>query len=1182
MTTEFPPSSRNLSANVTEGTSEINGTRIFNDNDTHNTNGANGKMSRDKSENLLAVDANPTATNDRTPPPNTDTDPKMTVTQPTRFRWLQWLSNFKLGQKQLISILATELIAVVGLVGAGSFLIITNGRSELAEQAKSELALQETEYNIKIDQMGLGFRNQSNNSALVDVAQLYAEGESPSTAAIAATRQLLENTLETYQIEYATLVGDDLRIIASANGDRAGEKFDPQGLVGTVLQNPRQVKVSAIVSQAELQNEQPSLPTNFSGEDALIRYTLTPITDPTSGTALGVLVSGDIVNGKPAIVENTLNSFETGYSAIYQYQADGGFTLATSLNIPDGGAAAANISLETSDLLEQATAADGEVVSGRAPIGDETYTLAAKAIENFNGEPVAILVRGTSEASLNALVSHSLKLQLGVAAIALTGSMILAQLLGRSILKRVKNLHQAAWQFGMGDRSVRADIFSTDELGQVAQSFNQLADNITNSEALLQQQKERQGANANRARLLADLTTRIRQSLDPATIVDTAVEGIKGVLAVDRVLFYRFNTDLTSGEITSEAVDRPWKQAKGSTIEDPLTPEALARYRTGQVTYMENREQAKISHCHCEILERLEVKANMVAPLSVGDALLGLLCVHKCSAPHKWEPEEIDLLQQLAVQISAALTQARLLTEQRKTVARERQLAEITGLIRQSLDEESIFATSVEGLREVLNVDRMLIYRFSSDFKSGEITAESVVGDWVRAKGTLIEDPLTPEDLERYYTGHVTYREDRNNEHEAGAITHCHCAILERLQVQANMVAPLFVGDNLIGLLCAHQCSGPRRWDELEINFVKQVAIQLGFAVEQARLFSQTQALSEEHLLREQELQAQLVQLLTDVEGASQGDLTVRADVTAGEIGTVADFFNAIVESLRQIVIKVKQSAELVNVSVGENEGAVESLAQDALKQAEEVTHILTPLDQMTRSIQQVADSAQQTALVANNASSTAETSGQAMDLTVQNILNLREIIGETSKKVKRLGESSQQISKVVSLINQIAMQTNLLAINAGIEAARAGEEGQGFAVVAEEVGELAARSADATQEIERIVETIQRETVEVVDAMEQSTTEVVAGTRLVEDAKQNLSRILEVSMEIDELAQSVSEATVSQVEVSETVTYLMQDIAQVSRRTSESSLQISDSLRQTINVARALQESVGMFKTGE
>ena len=180
---------------------------------------------------------------------------------------------------------------------------------------------------------------------------------------------------------------------------------------------------------------------------------------------------------------------------------------------------------------------------------------------------------------------------------------------------------------------------------------------------------------------------------------------------------------------------------------------------------------------------------------------------------------------------------------------------------------------------------------------------------------------------------------------------------------------------------------------------------------------------------------------------------------------------------------------------------------------------------------------------------------------------------------MKRLGESTQQISRVVSLINQIAMQTNLLAINAGIEAARAGEEGQGFAVVAEEVGELAARSAAATKEIEQIVENIQRETSDVVRAMEVGTTQVVEGTRIVEDAKLSLNQILDVSVQIDSLVQSISNATASQVETSQTVSDLMKAIAKVSQRTSDSSRQVSESLQQTVEISQHLQATVGTFK---
>jgi methyl-accepting chemotaxis protein len=388
--------------------------------------------------------------------------------------------------------------------------------------------------------------------------------------------------------------------------------------------------------------------------------------------------------------------------------------------------------------------------------------------------------------------------------------------------------------------------------------------------------------------------------------------------------------------------------------------------------------------------------------------------------------------------------------------------------------------------------------------------------------------------------------------------------------------------------MIAHHCSAAHKWQQFEIDLFMQLATQVGVAVNQARLLEQleqarvaAEAVSLEQRQQKENLQHQLVELLSDVESVSQGDLTVRAEVTAGEIGTVADIFNAIVESLRQLVTQVKTAATQVNVSVGENAGAIRQLADEAFKQAEEITHTLDSVEQMSLSIQAVADSARTAAIVARTASTTAEAGGAAMNRTVQSILNLRSTVSETALKVKRLGESSQQISKVVFLINQIALQTNVLAINASIEAARAGEEGRGFAVVAEEVGQLAAQSGAATKEIEQIVENIQRETLEVVRAMELGTTQVIAGTEMVEDTKKSLGQILDVSRQIDQLVQSISTATVSQARTAEVVTKLMKQIANVSERTSDSSRQVSGSLQLTVEVAQQLQAEVGAFKVG-
>lgn len=1111
----------------------------------------------------------------------TTIDSEVVITHKARLGWMQWFNNLTVRQKQLTGLFTSEVISVLGLVGVGSFLIISSGRSQLLNQAQAELAVTDIEYNIKIDQMGFGFRGQSDNRAIIDVAAAYANGQTMSPDAIATVQQILENEIRARNIEYATLVGNDRTILANANRDRQGQVFDPDGLVGTVLQNPRQIKATAIVSWDELSNENPPLPDGFANQDALVRYTITPVNDPATGEVVGALVSGDIVNGKDVIPRRAIAPFGNGYSALYQLQADGDMALATSLYAQDNSdltQAAVNVGLDNPALLEQALANPGQEIGRRDRINGRTYTLAAKAIPDFNGQPVAVMVRGTSETALDALIGGSLRLQLLIALLALGADVVLAALLGRSMLRPMKNLQHAAWKFGMGDRQSRASVFSTDEVGQVAQVFNQLADNVAQSETLLRRQSEKEREATARATLLADLTGRIRQSLNEDIILNTTVAGLRDVLGVDRMLVYRFYSDYKTGVVSAESVERGWKRAMGQNIEDPLTPEALDRYYAGRVTTMDDRSRADLAPCHCDILEKLEVQANIVAPLLVGEELIGLLCAHQCDRPRQWTADEIDLVQQVAVQVGYALSQARLLRQQELNVARERQLNEIVARLRESLEREQIYRAAVIETRRTLTTDRVVVYKFDETWQ-GTFVAESVEQGWPAALTSTLLDPCFKEKyIEQYRQGRV---QALSNIYEAG-LTECHIKQLEQFGVKANLVAPIVVNEELMGLLIAHHCSGPRLWEGTEVSFFRQVAIQLGFALEQAQLFEQTQTLSEERRQKQEALQMQLVELLSEVEGASHGDLTVRADVTAGEIGTVADFFNSIVESLRQIVTKVKTSAEQVNASLGENEGEIQALATEALRQADEVTQTLTSVEKMTASIQQVAASAQQAAAVANNASATAETSGKAMDLTVQNILSLREIIGETSKKVKRLGESSQQISKAVSLINQIAMQTNLLAINAGIEAARAGEEGQGFAVVAEEVGELAARSAEATKEIERIVETIQRETAEVVDAMDQSTTEVVTGTRLVEDAKHSLSRILDVSQQIDQLVQSISAATTSQVEISETVTQLMQAIAQESEHTSKSSLKISSSLRQTVDVAKSLQEAVGTFKTGE
>jgi len=339
------------------------------------------------------------------------------------------------------------------------------------------------------------------------------------------------------------------------------------------------------------------------------------------------------------------------------------------------------------------------------------------------------------------------------------------------------------------------------------------------------------------------------------------------------------------------------------------------------------------------------------------------------------------------------------------------------------------------------------------------------------------------------------------------------------------------------------------------------------------------QSASQQERERSEALQRELISLLSDVEGAVSGDLTVRAQITAGEIGIVADFFNAIVESLRDVVTQVKQATLQVNTSVNTNNESIRNLADEATLQSEQLNEALQSVQQITESIQQVASSAQEAADASNEAAATAEVGSIAIAQSASSILQLRQTVAETTKKVKRLGEASQQISKVVVLIDQIALKTNMLAVNASIEAARAGEEGRGFAVVAEEVGALAAQSATATKEIARIVETIQRETTEVVESMEASTLQVVEGTDKVEDARKSLVQIVEVAKKVNELFQGISIATTSQVATSQSVKLVMENLSTQSQKSSETSREVSIALQETANVASKLQASVETFK---
>ncbi len=322
-----------------------------------------------------------------------------------------------------------------------------------------------------------------------------------------------------------------------------------------------------------------------------------------------------------------------------------------------------------------------------------------------------------------------------------------------------------------------------------------------------------------------------------------------------------------------------------------------------------------------------------------------------------------------------------------------------------------------------------------------------------------------------------------------------------------------------------------------------------------------------------------ILRLLDEMGDLADGDLTVTATVTEDITGAIADSVNYSIDALRNLVEQINSTTLQVSSAAQETQATTAHLIDASEHQSQQIGEVTSAMSQMAASVEQVSESASQSSEVAQQSVELAIQGNTAVKKSIDGMSTIREQIQETSKRIKRLGESTQQIGEIVELIDDIAEQTNILSLNAAIQATMAGEAGRGFAVVADEVQRLAERSSNATKQIDTLVRTIQSDTREAVNSMEQSTAEVVSGAELSQGAGTALEQIEAVSHQLAELIDNITENAKQQATAAVSTSDTMNIIQEITIQTSTGTNESAESIGRLSELTNELRKSVSGFK---
>jgi GAF domain-containing protein len=624
-----------------------------------------------------------------------------------------------------------------------------------------------------------------------------------------------------------------------------------------------------------------------------------------------------------------------------------------------------------------------------------------------------------------------------------------------------------------------------------------------------QAEQDAQQSLSQKSQALTAAVDQLRCASSQVDILEVAVDRLREILACDRVLVYCSNED-SERRVIAESVQLGFASALDSTIADPLfVAKYLEPYERG-VRVIEDVQQTGGSPADLQQFSIYAIQAMMAVPLMVQGERFGFVVAHNCSEPRAWQPSEIDLFHQLTTQVGCALDLAQTASERndlKDKVALEAQwrgtFEQTTRLIHESLAADEILEAAVIETRRVLACDRVVVYSLNLEHQ-GVIISESAAPGCQRALGRTIIDPcFEAKYIEMYTDGRVRAV---NDIHTAN-LSPCYVEQLEQLNVKANLVAPVIRESQLMGLLVAHQCSDARDWKELEIRWFTQIAVQVGYALDNANFKQQAEQKAQTLYQEQAGVQAAVSQLL------QEGKVTLETLSTGSAahldtIGAVVDQLQAVADASRQMAAKAQKAEQ-------ERQGVSQTLKSG-------YTSVNQAVDVMT---------------------------------------GIQETVANSSSTVEELGTVVQNIAQIVNLINEAAEPMGQLAINLSISSGRSGDQGA-MVETTETVLACARQVTAAAAQLQPLMAKMEQDAQTIMGAMEMGTEQAVVGTELARQTRHHLNQLTTYEDALTALLRKLVDVIPVQTQTLSSTRQSLQGVLTLTTQTLEKSTELSAMIR--------------------